>query len=73
MKPAATITVTSTADSGAGALRPALADATDGDSIDAAGLSGTILLTSGQFVLSAETIHYGFSNRINQRNHYENT
>src|SRR5262245_24260687 len=49
---AATITVMNTADSGAGSLRQALAGAADGDTIDAAGVSGTILLTSGELVVS---------------------
>ncbi len=40
---AATITVMNTNDSGAGSLRQALADASDGDTIDfAAAVSGTI-------------------------------
>ena len=43
-----TITVTNTNDSGPGSLRDALAVANDGDTIDATGVSGTILLTSGQ-------------------------
>jgi hypothetical protein len=42
-----TITVTSTADSGPGTLRGALASAANGDTIDATGVTGTILLTSG--------------------------
>ncbi len=45
---AATITVANTNDSGAGSLRQALADANPGDTIDLAGLTGTITLTSGQ-------------------------
>src|SRR2546427_7473565 len=49
---AGTITVTSTADSGAGTLREALARAADGDTIDATGVSGTILLTSGELLVS---------------------
>jgi hypothetical protein len=44
----ATILVTNTNDSGPGSLRQALADANDGDTIDATGVSGTILLTSGE-------------------------
>jgi len=47
-----TLTVTSTADSGSGTLRQALADASDGDTIDATGVSGTILLTSGELLVS---------------------
>ena len=49
---AATIIVTSTADNGAGTLRQALATPADGDIIDATGVSGTILLTSGELVVS---------------------
>src|SRR2546425_1875179 len=48
----ATIIVTNTADSGSGSLRGALASAGNGDTIDATGVSGTILLTSGQLVVS---------------------
>ncbi len=43
-----TCTVTSTADSGPGTLRGCLATAADGDTIDATGVSGTILLISGE-------------------------
>ena len=46
--PANIIVVTSTNDSGPGSLRDALAAANDGDTIDATGVSGTILLTSGE-------------------------
>jgi hypothetical protein len=49
---AATITVTSTNDSGPGSLRDALANAADGDTIDASGVSGTILLTSCALVVT---------------------
>src|SRR5712692_6267418 len=49
---AATITVTSTGDSGPGTLRQALAAAADGDTIDATGVSGTILLTSGELLVT---------------------
>jgi hypothetical protein len=49
---AATLTVTSLADSGAGSLRQALADAGPGDTVAfQAGLTGTITLTSGQLVV----------------------
>src|SRR6266446_3031124 len=48
---ATTITVTSTADSGAGSLRDALASASDGDTIDFS-VTGTITLTSGQLVVN---------------------
>ncbi|MGD1020523.1 MAG: choice-of-anchor Q domain-containing protein [Verrucomicrobiia bacterium] len=49
---AATITVTSTADNGPGSLRDALATAADGDTIDASGVSGTILLTNGELLVT---------------------
>ena len=49
---AATSTVTSTADTGPGTLRTALASAADGDTIDATGVSGTILLTTGELLVS---------------------
>jgi hypothetical protein len=49
---ATTWTVTSTADSGAGTLRWALASAAGGDTIDVTGVSGTITLTSGQLFVS---------------------
>jgi Ca2+-binding RTX toxin-like protein len=42
----ATIAVTTLADSGAGSLRQAIADATAGDMLDASGLTGTINLNS---------------------------
>src|SRR6266478_989242 len=48
----ATIIVTNTADSGSGSLRSALASAGNGDTIDATGVSGSILLTSGQLVVN---------------------
>jgi hypothetical protein len=50
--PANTIVVTNTNDSGPGSLRQALADANDGDTIDATGVSGTILLTSGELQIN---------------------
>jgi hypothetical protein len=46
--PATSIVVTNTNDSGPGSLRNALAVANDGDTIDATGLSGAILLRSGE-------------------------
>src|SRR5262245_65711855 len=49
---AVTVTVSSTADSGPGTLRDALASAANGDTIDAMGVSGTILLTSGQLLVT---------------------
>jgi len=48
----ATIAVTTTADSGAGSLRAALAAAHDGDTIDASGVSGSIPLTTGELLVS---------------------
>ena len=48
---ATTIVVTNTSDSGPGSLRQALAIANDGDTIDAAGVSGVITLTSGQLLV----------------------
>src|SRR5262245_15014783 len=49
---ATTVTVTNTEDSGPGSLRAALATANDGDTIDATGVSGTIILTNGQLLVS---------------------
>ena len=49
---ATTIIVTSTSDSGAGSLRASLASATDGDTIDASSVTGTILLTSGELLVT---------------------
>ena len=57
---ATTITVTNTNDHGPGSLRQALADANDGDTIDAAGVSGVITLTSGELLLDKSvTINAG--------------
>jgi len=50
--PANIIVVTNTNDSGPGSLRDALASANDGDTIDATGVSGTILLTSGELQIN---------------------
>src|SRR6266481_8957998 len=50
--PANIIVVTNTDDSGPGSLRDALAAANDGDIIDATGISGTILLTSGELQIT---------------------
>jgi len=50
--PATVISVTNTNDSGPGSLRDALAAANDGDTIDATGVSGTILLTSGELQIN---------------------
>jgi hypothetical protein len=49
------ITVTNTNDSGAGSLRQALADATDGDTINFS-VSGTIRLTSDQLSVNANIV-----------------
>src|SRR5262249_43323496 len=49
---AATFFVTSTADSGSGSLRSALASVADGDTIDATGISGVILLTNGELFIN---------------------
>jgi len=51
-RPANTITVTNTNDSGPGSLRDALAVANNGDTIDATGVSGTISLTSGELQIT---------------------
>jgi hypothetical protein len=48
---ATTITITNTNDNGPGSLRQALVDAHDGDTIDATGISGVILLTGGQLLV----------------------
>jgi hypothetical protein len=45
------IPVTNTNDSGPGSLRQALAVANDGDTIDATGISGAIILTSGELLV----------------------
>jgi len=56
--PANIIIVTNTDDSGPGSLRDALASANDGDTIAATGISGTILLTSGELqITTAVTIN----------------
>src|SRR5262245_48068173 len=57
--PATVIVVTNTNDSGAGSLRDALALANDGDTIDATGVSGTILLTSGELQITHNVIING--------------
>jgi hypothetical protein len=56
---AAALTVSSTADSGAGTLRAALASAANGDTIDATGISGTILLTTGELLVSNSVVITG--------------
>jgi len=50
---AATLTVTTTNDSGPGSLRQAIADAVSGDTIDFA-VTGTITLTSGELVIDKD-------------------
>jgi len=57
--PANVILVTNTNDSGPGSLRNALAAANDGDTIDATGVSGTILLTSGELQINHNVIING--------------
>src|SRR5436853_6621185 len=54
-----TIIVTSTADSGAGTLRAALASAANGDTIDASSVTGTILLTSGELLVTNSVTIFG--------------
>src|SRR5437870_2586206 len=49
---ATTIFVTNTNDSGPGSLRDAVASATDGDTIDMSGIAGTIILTSGELLVT---------------------
>jgi len=46
-----TITVNNTNDNGLGSLRQALANAHDGDTIDATGVSGVITLTTGELLV----------------------
>ena len=48
---ATTVIVNNTNDNGPGSLRQALADANDGDTIDAMGISGVITLTTGQLLV----------------------
>ena len=50
--PGTVIVVTNTNDSGPGSLRDALGAANDGDTIDATGVSGTILLTGGELQIN---------------------
>src|SRR4029453_16337279 len=50
--PANIIVVTNTNESGPGSLRAALAVANGGDTIDATGISGTILLSSGEIQIT---------------------
>jgi len=50
--PGTVIVVTNTNDSGPGSLRDALAAASHGDTIDATGVSGTILLTGGELQIT---------------------
>jgi hypothetical protein len=56
---ATTIMVSNTNDSGPGSLRQALADANDGDTIDATGISGVITLTTGQLLVDKSVIING--------------
>ena len=57
--PATTIVVTNTKDNGPGSFRQALVDANDRDTVDATGVSGTITLTSGQFLVDKSVIING--------------
>ena len=57
--PATIIVVSNTNDNGPGSLRQALVDANDGDTIDATGVSGAIMLTSGQFLVDKSVIING--------------
>src|SRR6478735_997845 len=57
--PANIIVVTNTNDSGPGSLRDALAIANDGDTIDATGVSGTIVLTIGELQITHSVITNG--------------
>ncbi len=65
---AATITVINTNDSGPGSLRQALVDANDGDTI-AFAVTGTIVLTSGGFVVDKEVTISGPGNVIEAHKH----
>jgi hypothetical protein len=56
---ASTIFVTNTADSGPGTLRDALANAVNGDTIDATGVSGAITLLSDQLYVSSSVTILG--------------
>jgi hypothetical protein len=49
---AATLVVTATDDGGPGSLRPALAVATNGDTVDVTGLSGVITLTGAELLIT---------------------
>jgi hypothetical protein len=70
----ATLTVTSTDDSGAGTLRDALAKAADSDTIDATGVSGAITLTTGQLsVTNSVTILGPGANILAVNGNYPNT
>jgi len=53
---AVTIMVTNTNDSGPGSLRDGIGNANDGDTIDATGVSGTILLTSGELQILTDGV-----------------
>src|SRR5262245_23284630 len=71
---AATITVTSTDDSGAGTLRDALANAAESDTIDATGISGAITLTTGQLsVTNSVTILGPGANILAVNGNFPNT
>jgi predicted outer membrane repeat protein len=56
---AVTLTVTSTNDSGPGSLRATLASASDGDTIDASAVTGTVTLTTGELLVTNSVIILG--------------
>jgi len=58
---ATTIIVSNINDNGPGSLRQALADANDGDTIDATGVSGVITLTTGQLLVAKSVTINGAS------------
>ncbi len=71
---ASTITVTTTADSGPGSLRAALASAGDGDTIDCTFVSGVIVLTGGQLLVTNTVAILGPGARVLTINgNYPNT
>jgi hypothetical protein len=56
---ATTIVVSNTNDNGPGSLRQALVEASDGDTIDATGVSGIITLTTGELLVNKSVIING--------------
>src|SRR5262245_44822854 len=55
----AIVVVSNTNDSGPGSLRQALMDANNGDTIDATGISGVVILTSGELLVDKSVIING--------------